>query len=335
VVKDFVSDDQTKAFLVFLSPMGKEMLRSATHWVSDGTFKTTPRPFQDGQIYIVFAQLPTGELLPCLFSLLPDKTSLSYRRMWGALHQELTSAGAIQFTGPISIGMDFEAAPAIEVKSFFPDTNISGCFFHWRKALLDQIGKKGCKTFFNESLDFQDLVGKCIAMALVPVDKVNDYLTYMESQFSEQEDYLEETDVDWFIYFTRTFVGKKLAHSAGRKLPRFSHSIWNKHQEFVDDLPTTSNQAEAFNGAWKLRNDPNASFWSILDGFQREEALSAQKWRESIINIRIQPQSLTEGTARKIHQKERQAKIKNVLIKEGLIPKKCFLAMLASLLQEI
>jgi len=176
------------------------MLRSATHWVSDGTFKTTPRPFQDGQIYIVFAQLPTGELLPCLFSLLPDKTSLSYRRMWGALHQELTSAGAIQFTGPISIGMDFEVAPAIEVKSFFPDTNISGCFFHWRKALLDQIGKKVCKTFFNESLDFQDLVGKCIAMALVPVDKVKDYFTEVESQFSEQEDYLEETAVDWFIY---------------------------------------------------------------------------------------------------------------------------------------
>ncbi len=335
VVKDFVSDEMNKTFLIFMSPLGKEMLSSSIHWVSDGTFKTVPRPFQDGQIYIVFAQLPTGELLPCLFSLLPDKSSISYRRMWGALHQELSSAGAIQFEGPGSIGMDFEVAPATEMKNFFPATKISGCFFHWRKALIDQIGKKGCKTFYNTSIDFQDLVGKCVAMALVPVDKIETYFQLVETLFSELEDGLQEGAVDWFNYFARTFVGRKLNHLGARKPPLFSHELWNKYQEFINDLPTTTNQAEAFKGAWKLRNDSSPSFWSILDGFKREEALAAQKWRESIVNVRIQPENPTEGTSRMLLQRERKGKIRNVLLKEGSIPGKHYLSMISTLLKEI
>ena len=334
--KDYVSDeDPSKAFLVFLSPLAKEILRVSRHWESDGTFKTVPRPFQDGQIYIVFAQLSTGELLPCVFSLLPDKTSATYFRMWAAVQQELTSAGLEEFAGPESIGMDFEVAPAKEFKELFQGTKVSGCYFHWRKSLLDQIGKKGCKAFFNRSLEFQDLVNKCVAMAFVPVEKIHEYFILVEYQFSDAEDDLEEGAVDWFNYFTRTFVGKKLTRSGGRKPPLFQHDLWNKFHEFSLGLPATTNQAEAFNRAWNLRTDTNASFWSILDGFKREEALAAQKWRESIVNTRIGDPGPAEGTSRQILQRDKQARIQNVLSKEGTIPKKSYLAAVVSLLIEI
>ncbi len=68
-----------------------------------------------------------------------------------------------------------------------------------------------------------------------------------------------------------TFVGRKLSHSGGRKPNLLSHEIWNNYQEFINDLPTTTNQAEAFNRAWKLRNDSWHSTWSSLHGFKREE----------------------------------------------------------------
>ncbi len=75
--------------------------------------------------------------------------------MWGAMHQELSTAGAMhqelstavamRFGEPGSIGMDFEVAPATEMEKCFPVAKVAGGSFHWREALLDQSGKKVCK----------------------------------------------------------------------------------------------------------------------------------------------------------------------------------------------
>ena len=296
ILKDYVRDDDySKCLLVFMSPLAKEILRSSEQWASDGTFKTCPRPFGDtGQIYMVFAEIPSGSLLPCVFAILPDKTRDSYNRMWGAVHQEVTSMNLNDYS-PATILMDFEIAPATEFKTFFPEAEVSGCFFHWRKALLDQIGKKGCKAFFNQNMVFQDLVTKCVAIALVPVDKVPDYFSLVEDEFDNIEDDLEEEACTWFEYFSKTFVGKKqrmphkIIKSGSRKSPLFAHSVWNKFTQFLEGRPTTT---QAFNRAWKLRAEGNPSFWSTLDAFKREEALAAQMWHEQTMRVRAnQPES--------------------------------------------
>lgn len=343
VLKDYVSDeDRSKCMLVFMSPLAKEIMRTSDQWASDGTFKTCPRPFGDtGQIYMVFAEIPSGLLLPCVFAILPDKTSASYQRMWGAVYEEL--AGADQSScSPASISMDFEIAPANEFKTYFPEAEISGCFFHWRKALLDQIGKKGCKSFFNRNVEFQALVTKCVAVSLVPVAKVPEYFSLVEEDFDNIEDDLEEGACDWFNYFSRTFVGRKqrvthkIVKSGSRKSPIFAHSVWNKYTQFLEGRPTTTNKAEAFNGAWKLRGEANPSFWSTLDAFKREEALVAQKWREQTMRVRSdQPESPTEGTSRQIAQRNKLAQIQNLLRQEGTVPAKQYLSMVANLLNEI
>jgi hypothetical protein len=49
--------------------------------------------------------------------------------MLGALHEELSTAVAIRFEGPGSIGMDFEGAPATEMEKCFPVAQFSTCFF--------------------------------------------------------------------------------------------------------------------------------------------------------------------------------------------------------------
>ena len=342
VLKDFITeDDDSKGLLIFMSPLGREVLRSSEDWVSDGTFKTVPRPFQNGQLYVVFGRLQTGELLPSCFALLPDKSSASYARLWEAVYQELSGHGAVQISGPERIGMDFEFGPAKEIKELFPSIKVVGCFFHFRKVLNDQIKNKGAQKFYNRSLEFQDVVAKCIAMALVPLDKINQYFILVESEVDEKEEDLEESAIEWFEYFTRTYVGRKMRvehkvlKGSSRKAPLFQHSIWNKYEEFLEGKATTTNQAEAWNNAWKVRADRNPSFWSTIDAFKSEDALAGQKWRESIMHKRIQPPGLTEGTSRQIQQRDRLGQIQNVLRKEGTVPKKSYLAMVASLLAEI
>jgi hypothetical protein len=239
--------------------------------------------------------------------------------------------------------MDLEIAPANAFREFAPNSKVVGCFFHWRKALNDQISKKGCKRFYNQSLLFQDLVTKCVAMALVPISKIHEYFSIVEEEFDDLEDELEDEAVDWFTYFSRTFIGRrqrvehKFNRSGGiRKQPLFAHDIWNKFSEFSEGPTTTNNQAEAFNGAWQTRSDKNPSFWSTLRAFQREEALAGQRWREGVVNIRINhEEGPVEGTSRKILQRDRLAKIQNVLAQEGLIPKKAYLNVVSSLINEL
>ena len=274
VMKDYISDDDLdKCFLVLMSPLGKEMLLSYQHWVCDSTFSTTPKPFHEtGQIHILYAELNFGQLLLCAFSLLPNKSSTCYTRMWGAIFEDLDSGDSnFRLT---SIGMDLEIALANCSKEFAPEAKVVGCFFHWRKALNDWISTKGCKKFYKLSLEFQDLVTKCVAMSLVPIPKIHQYFSLVEEEFDELEDELPDEAIDWFAYFSRTFIGRrqrvehKVNRSGGiRKQPLFAHEIWNKFNEFTEGKTTTNNQAEAFNGAWQTRSNKTPSFWSTLKAF--------------------------------------------------------------------
>ena len=345
ILKDYITgEDMSKCLLVFLSPLGKELLRSSHHWISDGTFSTCPKPFPDtGQIYIIYAELQSGKVTPCVFAILPDKSAATYQRMWDIVHQEVTSHGENN-CAPRSIGMDFESSPAKEMLACFPTTQIEGCFFHWRKCLNDQLKKKHCYAFYNKDIKFHDLVLRCISLALVPLDKILDYFSILEDDFDDLEEELEEGAIEWFQYFTRTFVGRKqrvehriIKSGSSRKSPLYPHSCWNKYQQFLEGADTTTNKAEAYNGAWQIRANANPSFWDTLDAFKREEALAAQRWREQIVLVGNGPTSQLPGggSSRDIEQREKISKIQNVLKTEGTIPHRRYLDAVASLLNKI
>ena len=81
--------------MVFISPMGREILRSAFIWFGDGTFKTCPLPF--AQIYTVFGMRKGYNSLPAVFSLLPNKTEATYRQMWEVIKKEIGDEYIPQF----------------------------------------------------------------------------------------------------------------------------------------------------------------------------------------------------------------------------------------------
>jgi hypothetical protein len=121
VLKDTVDDaNANKCILVFMSPFQKELARLAKRWYGDGTFKTCPPPFSatngpKGQIYTVFAELTDGAAVPVCFSILPDKTTLSYRRMWVQIHEELTCNGQIA----LELQSTLKWAPRWSLTSYF------------------------------------------------------------------------------------------------------------------------------------------------------------------------------------------------------------------------
>ena len=221
-------------------------------------------------MYILYAQIESGAYVPCAFALLPDKEAETYYRLFGAIHDALTNGGSIDVS-PEDCAFDFEASPIAEFSKFWPDTNISGCLFHFKQAILRQVDGKGCRRLYNRSIQFHTIVNKCACLALCPLDSIEEYFLLVEQEFREQEDSFDPEAQAWFFYFQKTYIGSMNHRTGNRKAPLIARKIWNKHQEILDGKETTSNRAEAFNRAFGVRSDTNKTFWSTIESFKRGE----------------------------------------------------------------
>jgi len=66
--------------MLFMSPVGIDLLKQSKVWYADGTFSTAPVPY--AQVYIVFGNTSEGKVLPCDFGVLSSKQTVTYRSFW-------------------------------------------------------------------------------------------------------------------------------------------------------------------------------------------------------------------------------------------------------------
>jgi hypothetical protein len=90
----------------------------------DGTFDSAPPPF--AQIYFVLGKMANNRAVPCVFALLPNKASSTYRKMWEHI------SSLVDFTAgcPSRFSLDFEQAAMNAVAAALPGVKICGCHFH-------------------------------------------------------------------------------------------------------------------------------------------------------------------------------------------------------------
>ena len=69
---------------------------------------------------------------------------------------------------------DMEPAVAASLLKITPQVIILYCFFHWRKALRDQLSKKRALVFFNQSDKFQRFYRLITTLAFIPPEDVID-----------------------------------------------------------------------------------------------------------------------------------------------------------------
>jgi hypothetical protein len=330
------SDPDSKCMLFYQSAIQRDIARHCAKLESDGTFKTAPAPFKDGQggsrqIVTTFAELKTNVVVPVAFALLPDKKSESYQKMWELFHSRITCDGTVQpaFT---SLGLDFEVGPKNEFVKLFPGVDITGCFFHWRQALRRQLAIKGALKFYNHSVEFQTIFHKMVALAFVPTSQISEFASIIEQEW--EEDCADEAG-EWCDYFFKTYVGVLNCRTGNRKQPKFAHKTWSKYREVLAHESLTSNGAEAWNKSYGMRSDVNVSFWGTLDSFVREEALAVRKFREQTLSVNTSsPISPIDGTSRQILQRDKNKRLFNLVSQAKDIPQKEYLNLMSSLLME-
>lgn len=245
--------------LIFADDNDLLAIQRSSYIVADGTFKFCPNTFY--QLYTIFAYV-SGEGLPVAFVLLPNKTELSYTEMWEAI-----KSGCEARFGPFPPGKifltDFELASIQPGRRIFVLCQFRGCSFHFRQALLKNIGTMGLIVVYkNDSVpEVRKWLRMIMAMCLLPVQEIFAAWDFLKTPPVVQDPVLSGQLVAYSSYVERTWIsGSYPPHT-------WSH--------FDHDGPRTTNLAEGFHN--KLTHDFSRShptLTTFLHWLQGEHAVN-------------------------------------------------------------
>ena len=259
---DEVNDEEVQTrIIVFATDTMLDLLRDATVWMLDGTFKVSPHLIF--QLYTVHAAIH-GTVFPCVYCLLPNKTQDSYSRVFQILK------AARPGLNPSTAILDFEVAARNAMRAEFPAVEIQFCYFHLTQSVWRRIQQEGLREAYVTSEAHRTFLKSMCALAFLPPEQV-------EESFTELEEAVEEAGLDPNIlpvlnYFEDTYVGRP--RRRGRQTPVFPIEMWNVRARTDQGIPRTTNKIEGWHCALQTMVDnPHPSMWRFLSALQREQQL--------------------------------------------------------------
>ncbi|XP_064479745.1 uncharacterized protein LOC135393150 [Ornithodoros turicata] len=199
-----VDDGTEDKILIFSTQANLQKLCRTNTIFIDGTFKVTPRLF--AQLYTVHAEY-LGAIFPFVYALLPDKSRLSYRRLfWHIKH----AAGVYGYEfNPERVVCDYEAAAIRAVNDVFPRAEVKGCFFHYFQCIWRKVQSLGLVASYKESAQAGEWIRRCAALPFIPLPFVDEVYMWIQEQSPELpqaqafHDYMVDTWVDEGAMFPR------------------------------------------------------------------------------------------------------------------------------------
>ena len=264
--------DDPDRILVFGTDRAVGCLKNYKHWLSDGTFKAAPDTFY--QMYCFHATIDEGFSIPCLYTLLPNKTHDTYKRLIKVIKTLLKQHGT-EDIAPESVMCDFELAFITAIQEEFPGVIITLCNFHLGKNVYAQ-GQKKVKDFQHQYANKPDfnIVCRCLsALAYIPVEDVIDCF----EELCENELLPDEL----VQYFLKNYIGELRGRGQNKKrmAPRFPITLWNVVWRLEMRLPCTNNPCEGFhNGFNKLLNGPHPNLWHLISAMKKSYTLTRKKF---------------------------------------------------------
>lgn len=109
----------------------------------DGTFKSSPRIF--AQIYTMHIKV-RGQFFPVLHAFLPDKTQITYTRLFTELQRAAVIANLVFAPGVVHIDFEMATINAVtQVLNIVP----TACLFHFDQNIYRKIQAVGLQVAYN------------------------------------------------------------------------------------------------------------------------------------------------------------------------------------------
>ena len=202
------------------------LLRDASNWFADGTFKVVPIQFF--QLYTIHCE-KDGYTIPCIYALLKDKRETTYNKLFNQLI-ELEPG-----LNPSNIMVDFEKVTLNALEGNFIAV-ISGCFFHLAQNVFRQIQSNGLTARYLEDEEFSIQMKMLPSLAFVPEHDVIDSFTMLMADFPESAKGIAE-------YFETNYIGIRLPDQS-RRIPPFPIRLWNMYERATSRSARTNNSVE-------------------------------------------------------------------------------------------
>jgi hypothetical protein len=224
--KDFVivHDGMKEKIIIFSTPLAQTTLNEVNEFYSDGTFQITPRPFY--QVYSLHVNLSDNnkenQFIPLVYALLPNKTQNTYTRLYTILKEKLS-------LNIDTFKCDFEVANINAVKQVFPEAKISGCFYHFQKAVRDKADNLGL-----ESSQGKKIVRLCCMLAHLPSQFIPEAYLSINEEMPDSDTYRK-----FDKYFSDFWLNKITTNliSCYKENVRTTNSIEGWHHRINTRIP--------------------------------------------------------------------------------------------------
>ena len=181
---------------IFASELGLQCLAESEHFYADGTFKVSPELFF--QLYTIHGH-QRGNIFPCVFGLLPNKTEATYTRFFREVF------GQINEPVVTDILVDFERGAINAIRNASQDIEEKGCFYHLCSNVWKRIQHLGLQQRYNDDQEFSLHLRMLCDLAFLPPDDVvqgfEDLTDHIRINYQGEVENLLE-------YFEDTFIGR-------------------------------------------------------------------------------------------------------------------------------
>ena len=238
---------------------------------ADGTFFAAPEFFY--QVYTIHAYIGS-KLFPLVMALLPGKSRAIYEYMLTQIREMLESKfvnenGQGLTWNPQSFQIDFERAMKKALRNVLPNTDVKGCLFHFRQAIIRHVTElKLMKQYNDPGSEAGRIIRKLLTLPLLPPENVEWALQqFIESSNEIEEEQQQQLGVESLAnrlnalldYVKMTWVGS----TNDNIRPKFAISWWNHFGEFQD---RTNNRVEGYFRDLNARAPKaNCSVYEFLD----------------------------------------------------------------------
>lgn len=237
--------------MVFATDEQLDTLSRAKAWFIDGTFKLVKKTFvQLVSVHGFIRAEDKMKQVPLAFALMSGKRTKDYRKVLTTLVDHLPREPSVQ-----TFMVDFEAGLWKALRKVFPTESITGCAFHWSKAVFTKVQNLGLQVAYQERDDVNKFVRKVMALPLLPAEHIRPAFEELVLQVADRPVLL-----DLLSYVEDTWINSTI-------WPIPSWSVYNK-------AIRTNNDCEGWH-TWmnvdRAQGRMNVNFYLLL-GLLRKEA---------------------------------------------------------------
>lgn len=146
-------------FLIFATEFRIQRLKKYHLLSGDGIFKGISYNFLQLHRLCVLVK---ESAIPSVYILMANKATETYKRVFQAIRNHVTP------NDPISIMLDFEAAPKTSILYLWPGVSVRLCIFHLGQSLMRKVQKEHLLTTYEEDDDFRKTIRSLAGLAFLP-----------------------------------------------------------------------------------------------------------------------------------------------------------------------